>query len=277
MQNKYKPDELLFDVGDSEASDVEIIRKLRNAQQTGEILSGYCTKAQADGTLVIKLTNNINGYIPREEVTYRVEDDGLVHLGKCQSRVALVIQFKVKDIKEAEDGSLVPILSRKMAVEEIRDYYEKNLKPGVVVRGVVIGIQPFGAFIDIGGDVTGLIPVADVTRVYLEDVSEVLQVGQAVTVVVKEIEDENGRMRITFSRKELLPDWDKIDDLYRSGETVIGTVKKMIDTGMFVQLDESFEGLADFVPGRNYEYGEKVRVKIIEINKDKKRIRLRII
>lgn len=275
--NRYenqKPEEIILGCNDS-VTDNEILKELKDAMQTNKTLNGYCIQCEEDGSLEIQLGKKIKGIIAREDVSYKVQKDGLVHLGKCQSRVGLYVSFKVKDIK-IRDGAVTVKLSRREAVEEVKERYIKELKVGDIVEGVVTGIQGYAAWIDIGGDVSGILSIRDITRVPISHPSEVLEIGEAVTVVVTEITKSDG-LTVSFSRKELLPDFSEIDKYFKQGTTRVGKVKKVWDTGIFVELSEAFEGLADFVPGKTFKYGDKVRVKIELINKTRKKIKLRII
>jgi len=278
-ENQTMPDEVRFNlVNEDIKNDAEVLRKLAEAKAKNETLTGYCSSCEPNGDLIIDLSPNIKGVIPRNEVTYKVEKDGNVHKGKCESRVMMNVQFKVKEIKEEGEGIKV-ILSRKEAVEEVKRRYEKELEKGMIVKGVVTGIQSYGAYVDIGGDVEGIISVGNVSRVYLHDPSEILKVGQVVDVVIEDIIKENGEIKLVLNRKVLLPTFQDIDKYFKQGQTVPGRVKEIIDTGIFVEICKDgvrFEGLAEFVPGRTFKYGDPVRVKIHSFNKSKEKLRLRI-
>ena len=76
----------------------------------------------------------------------------------------------------------------------------------------------------------------------------------------------------------LLPGWESIDEKYKTGKIVPGIVKNRIATGIFIELDESFEGLADFPPNaEKYKYGDRVKVRINVIDKKREKIKLKII
>ena len=76
----------------------------------------------------------------------------------------------------------------------------------------------------------------------------------------------------------LLPGWDTIDEKFKAGKIVPGIVKNRIATGIFIELDESFEGLADFPPNaQKYQYGDRVKVRINVIDKKREKIKLKII
>lgn len=278
--NQPLPDEMLSinDDDNIAINEKEILSELKNVLHNGSVMSKYyCAKCLKDGTLIVNFSDNITGYMPREEVSYVVEKDGKVHLGKCSSRVGLPLQFKVKDIK-TENGKTEVSLTRKDVVVDQRDKFIQELKVGVVVKGVVTGFQQYGAFVDIGGDIKSVLSVQHIKRVFVKTPEEALNIGQVIDVVVTEINiDDNKNVELKLSRVELLPGWDEIDKMFATGETVLGKIKSALDTGVFIELNDSFEGVADFPVGRKFKYGEKVRVKILNINKKARRIRLKIV
>ncbi len=277
------PEQLNYAMG-QKYNDFEMIKKLKMAIQTGEIMSGECIKATENGDMVIELSPNIVGIIPRNEVTYIVEKDGNVHKGKAQKKVFLNVNFKVKEILDEKNelGQTVVLLSRKDVVEEIRDRYKAELKEGHLVQGVVVGIENYGAFIDIGGDVSGVLSKAEICKVWINHPSEKLSIGDPIDVVVKEplgVKKDN-EILISFTRKPLFKGWDQVDKLFKKGEVVKGRVKDTNGaggTGIFVEISDDFEGLADYKAGRRYSYGDYVRVRIDYIDAKKEKIKLTII
>jgi small subunit ribosomal protein S1 len=281
--NNALPEQLNY-LTNNKYSDVEMIKKLRMAIQTGEVMSGECVKTTENGDMIVELSRNVIGMIPRNEITYIVEKDGQVHKGKGQKKVFLNVNFKVKEIQEEknEAGQIVAILSRKDVVEEIRDRYKAELKVGHLVQGVVIGIENYGAFIDIGGDVSGILSLGEICKVFINHPSEKLSVGDAVDVIVKEeLKSKKGNeILISFTREPLFKDFSKIDKQFKSGEVVKGRVKDANGaggTGIFVEISEDFEGLADYKSGVRYNYGDKVRVRIDYIDHAKEKIKLTLI
>jgi small subunit ribosomal protein S1 len=261
-----------------------MIKKLKLAMQTGEIMSGECIKTTEDGDMVIDLSPNVVGIIPRNEVTYSVESDGNVHKGKAQKKVFLNVNFKVKEILDEKNelGQTVVLLSRKDVVEEIRDRYKAELKEGHLVQGVVVGIENYGAFIDIGGDVSGVLSKAEICKVWINHPSEKLSIGDPIDVVVKEPlgEKKGNEILISFTRKPLFKNWDVVNKLFKKGEVVKGRVKDTNGaggTGIFIEISDDFEGLADYKTGHRYNYGDFVRVRIDYIDAKKEKIKLTII
>lgn len=277
IYKNQRPEELILESQMEGESDLVVLRKLKNAKATGETILGFCNKCQEDGTLEIEFTKNIKGYIPREDVSYKKEKDGKVHLDKARSRVGLFIQCKVKAINE-EDGQYKVHLSREEAIRKTYERYTKELKVGMVVKGVVVRFEDYGAFVDIGGDVVGLLGIGKISRVFIDKPDDALQIGQVVDVIISRWEvHENGSYDIEFNRKDLLPTFEEIDEYFKEGETVIGKIKTSIDTGIFVELSDSYEGLAEFKRGRKFAKGENVRVKIVRIDKKREKVKLEIL
>lgn len=270
-------EDFVLPIDEDVKSDIEILRELEQAKQSKATLTGYCERSDSEGNLIIKFNTNIKGIIPPEEITWRKEKDGTLHKALPGSKVGLMLQFKVKEIKTFQDNIYV-VLSRKDAMIEIVNRYKKELKEGMVLNGIVQGIANFGAFVEIGGDQNGVLSLGDITRVVINSPDEILKVGMKIQVIVDTRKNNpDGSMTLFFTRKELLPDWQDIDKYYHEGDVVIGRTKRIITSGIFIELDESFEGLARFTNNKKYSYGERVRVRIDKIDKSKKTIRLRIL
>jgi small subunit ribosomal protein S1 len=254
----------------------DIIRRLEIAKKENQNIIGVCIKATADCSLVVDLGQGIQGIVPREEISYILEHDGLVHPKKAYNKVGKNVEAKVKDIK-VDDGKAVVILSRKDAMIEHRNRYVEELKEGLVVRGVVTGIQEYGAFVDIGADVTAIIPVSEVSKVYIYHPEEMLSIDDEVEGVITSVKVNDGIPYPYISRKELLPDWDTYFKDTMVGDVVQGRVKNIIPSGIFVELNEAYEGLAEHKEGRRYSYGDKVVVKIMSLDKERNKIKLKLV
>jgi small subunit ribosomal protein S1 len=271
-----QPEELILSSNIEDENDIEILRTLKSALRTNETILGYCHKCQDNGTLEISFSSRIKGFISRNDVSYKVENDGNVHLDRARSRVGLYVQCKVKEIKE-ENGTYKVTLSRKEVMQETFTKYSQELKVGMVVKGVVVKFESYGAFVDIGGDVVGLLGIGKIARVFINKAEECLAIGQIIDVIITKFNVKGeGSYDIEFNREELLPTFDEINEYYNEGDTTMGIVKTFNDTGIFIQLSDSYQGMADFIPGRKFKVGDKVRVRLININKAKNRIRLQI-
>lgn len=140
---------------------------------------------------------------------------------------------------------------------------------------MVKNIRRFGAFIDIGSGITGLLHIEDISVSRIKSPEERFFVGQKIKVMIKSIDKENNR--IVLSYKELLGNWeDNIQD-FQEKMIVVGTVKEadQYKNGLFIELKPNLVGLAEYKDG--FRYGQKVKVYIKKIIKDKKKIKLLIV
>lgn len=248
------------------------LEQLYTAMQEGEILQGFVDSCDENYNLQIFLNKDIIGIIPRNEMdAVNCDEFGMTKVSICKNKVNQFVQFKVKEILD-ENRIL---LSRKMAEKEILDWVKNDLECGSVVNGIVKNIRNFGAFIDIGGGVTGLLHIEDISISRIRTPEERFYVGQKIRVMVKSIDKEKNR--ILLSHKELLGNWeDNIQD-YQEKMVVEGTVKEadQYKNGLFIELKPNLVGLAEYKDG--FKYGQKVKVYIKKIIKDKKKIKLLIV
>ena len=150
-----------------------------------------------------------------------------------------------------------------------------NLKPGMIINGIVKNIKPYGAFIEIKNGVTGFLRIDDISISRMKSPTERFKIGQNVKIMVKSIEEEKNRINFTY--KELLGNWDENVQLYKEKSFVKGIVKgsDKFKNGLFIELTPNLVGMAEYQEG--YNYGQEVNVYIKKILKDKKKIKLEII
>ena len=148
-----------------------------------------------------------------------------------------------------------------------------HLKPGVKLKGIVVNLLDYGAFVDVGGGVTGLIKLSDVSDIPLKHPNEVLRIGQRINVIVKKYDRDTGKIELSY--KEQLGTFEQNVKKLKEGDIVEGIVKNRIKTGIFIELKPNLIGLAEHING--LEYGQKVLVSIKRINIEKKKIKLIVI
>jgi ribosomal protein S1 len=137
------------------------------------------------------------------------------------------------------------ILSQRKAIEDeksaIRAEVVGNLEEGAIIRGKVVRLVDFGAFIDVGG-IDGLLPISEIAWRRLSHPSELLTLGQEVEVKVYRIDREQNR--VSLSLKQLLTDpWEAIIHQYNEGQTITGRVTKLAPFGAFVEVADGVEAL----------------------------------
>ena len=266
-------DEIYIDPKGDPRENIELLYYANSSDAT---LLAYCHKCDKDRNLYVSLGDGLEGIINSDDITYNIMEDGKVHRSFAENKVGFNIRCLVRDIKQTDEGYKV-LLSRKNVVEKLRNRYFNDLKVGDIVEGVVVSLNPTEAIISIGGDVVGILGVGNISKVFIDEPSEVLSLNQKIKVVVEEVERKGNNVFYEFNREKLLPSFEKIHDRYNEGDIVIGTIKKNMGTGYFVKLDECFEGVAKYKSNANFNYGDNVKVRINKINVDRERINLKIV
>lgn len=151
----------------------------------------------------------------------------------------------------------------------------EDLQLGMIVEGKITNIRKYGVFVDIGNGVTGLLHIEDISISRIKTPKERFFVGEKIKVLIKNIDLEN--KRIILSHKELLGNWEENIQEFEEKMVVEGTIKDVdkFKNGLFIELKPNLVGLAEYKEG--FKYGQKVKVYIKKIIKDKKKIKLLIV
>ncbi len=161
-----------------------------------------------------------------------------------------------------------------------------ELQPGMELTGVVRNIQPFGAFVDIGAETDGLVHVSELSDDFVEKVEDVVKVGDVVTVRVKEVDAERGRISLTMrssraaeeSKRKRLP-LNAIEE----GQEYTGVVTSIVNFGAFVDIGAVTDGLVHISQLSEtrvnrvedvVEVGQEVKVRVLSVDRARKRISL---
>jgi len=136
-------------------------------------------------------------------------------------------------------------------------------------------MRKFGAFVEIGGGVVGLLHIEDMSISRIKSPEERFFIGQKINVMIKSIDRENNKFVLSY--KELLGDWDENIKEYSEKTIVEGIVKESdkFKNGIFIELKPNLVGLAEYKEG--VQYGQKVNVYIKKIIKERKKIKLLIV
>jgi 4-hydroxy-3-methylbut-2-enyl diphosphate reductase len=250
-------------------------RRLEQARDSGETISGTVTEA-VKGGLVVDI--GVRGFVPASQVGRRFVEDLSAYVGQT-------LRMKVKEVERAR-GNVV--LSHRAVLEEeerqARTLAFQTLSRGQVVDGTVTRLASFGAFVDIGQGVEGLLHISDIAWSRLKHPSEVLSEGQPIRVQILNVDVE--RERISLGYKQLQPDpWESIGQRFPVGSIVRGTVTKLVEFGAFVRLDCGIEGLVHISqlsdrrvakPDEVVSVGQEVAVKVIGLREQEHRISLSI-
>lgn len=248
------------------------MNKINNALKNGDIIEGKVEKCDSNYNLYLNLGKNITGIIPREEIeAINIDETGFPKPNICVSKVDKIVQFKVKDILKND----IVILSRKAVGREAITWMNTELKPGTVVFGIVKNIRPYGAFVEIGGGIVGLVHIEDISISRIKTPLERFQIGQKIKIMIKSIDTKTNRLILTY--KELLGTWEENIKELKEGMTISGVAKEKekANNGIFIELKPNLVGLAEYK--ENIDYGQKVDVYIKKIIPEKKKIKLLIV
>ncbi len=178
------------------------------------------------------------------------------------------------------------VVSRRAVLEETRAEQRSELidqlAEGQVTEGVVKNITDYGAFVDLGG-IDGLLHVTDMSYKRVNHPSEVIEIGQTVTVQIVRINEETQRISLGMKQLESDP-WDGVGAKYPIGAKLSGTVTNITEYGAFVELEAGIEGLVhvsemswtkkNVHPGKIVSTSQEVDVMVLEVDSDKRRISL---
>jgi small subunit ribosomal protein S1 len=219
-------------------------------------------------------------FCPFSQIDIARTADPAVHVGR-------VYAFRIVEYKD--DGRNL-VVSRRALLEEEQQSKEaevrRSLVPGAVVRGRVISVRGFGAFVDLGGGVQGLLHVSEMGWSRVTDASHIVTAGDEITVKVLRVDEETNR--IALSLKQLADDpWSMVPAAYEVGQVRTGRVTRVAEFGAFVELESGIEGLAHastFAPtgrpggwSRSVPVGMTARFEILSIEPDKRRIGLALV
>ena len=234
---------------------------------------GDIEKVKEKGGLILDI--GLRGFLPASLVEMRRVRDLAPYIGQ---------QLEAKIIELDKNRNNV-VLSRRAYLEEtqsaVRSSFLNELEKGQVREGVVSSIVNFGAFVDLGG-VDGLVHVSELSWKHIDHPSEVVEVGQPVTVEVLEVDLDRERVSLSLKATQEDP-WQAFARTHALGQIVPGKVTKLVPFGAFVRVEDGIEGLVHIselatrhvdLAEQVVSVGEEVFVKIIDIDMDRRRISL---
>ncbi len=237
------------------------------------IVEGEVTDVVKGGIVV---DVGLRGFIPASHASIRPIQD----LGQLRGET-----LRMKVLEADRDKKNVVLSARQVQEEELaeaRKHVLESLNEGIIVEGIVRRVVNFGAFVDIGDGVEGLLHVSDMAWTRTEDPRDVVSEGERIRVKVLAVDRE--RERISLGLKQTLPDpWDDVTTRYPVGSIVKGTVTKTVDFGAFVQLEPGIEGLVHISqladrrvekPDEVVSPGDDIAVKVISVRPRDHRIGL---
>ena len=273
---EVEPEFLLSQVLSRRHADISGIEQ---AREMGLPVKGT-VKGVNKGGLEVDL-GGVRAFCPLSQIDLQRVEQPEQYLGQSYD-------FKVMEVK---DGGRTVVVSRRALLEERRQVeaaeVRQKMQPGAAVDGVVISLQPYGAFIDLGGGIQGMVHVSEISRSRIEHPDDVLAVGQHVQAKILTVEADPKRptrLRIAMSIKALLGNaWDEAAASLQEGDVVEGKVVRLQPFGVFVELLPGVDGLVHISelsdrrighPSEVVSLGQMVEVTVLKLDPGAKRISL---
>lgn len=242
--------------------------------EAGKIIEAPVTNV-VKGGLVVDV--GVRGFVPAS----MVEDHFVADFSEYKGQT---MTFKIIEIEPSENRL---ILSHKAVVAAEKNSKKKDilatLHDGDIVEGKVARLTDFGAFIDLGG-IDGLVHVSEIAHQHVGKPSDVLTVGDDVTVKILSINPDEERVSLSI-KETLAGPWEDIENKAAVGSVLDGTVRRLTSFGAFVEVFPGVEGLVHIsqishkhiaTPHEVLQEGEAVQVKVLEVNPEEHRIALSI-
>jgi len=232
---------------------------------------------EVKGGFQVRIAGGARAFCPYSQMGLRRVEDPSAYVGKRMSFMIMEYGERGRNI----------VLSNRMILETEerarRETLKEQLQEGMRITGTVASIQNFGAFIDIGG-IQGMLPISEVGWGRVDDIHDVLSVGQQVEVIILNLDWEQDR--ISLSLKATLPDpWGRVEERYPAGSSHIGTVARLAKFGAFVTLEPGVDGLIHISklgggkrinhPGEVLEEGQRAEVTVESLEPEKRRLSLK--
>lgn len=273
MVQKVENDEGNVILSKRKADQERTWQRIESALATGEVIEGTVTEVVKGG---VSVDVGVRGFIPASHVALRPVRD-LTPLVGTQMRLKVL---------EADRSKRNVVLSARQVIEEdmarAKEEAFATLKEGDIVDGLVKRVVDFGAFVDIGNGVEGLLHVSDMSWGRGKNPRDIVSPGDKIKVKVLNVDKE--RERISLGLKQTLPDpWETVEQKYPVGAVVKGKVTKLADFGAFVELEDGVEGLVHISqladrhvakPSEVVEPGQEVEVKVVGLRPEERRISL---
>ncbi len=231
------------------------------------------------GGLLVQF-GQLEGFVPNSHVPdLRYSGAHAEMESRKAKRVGETLLVKVLEVDQQRRRL---IFSAKAAHKEQRRRRLQNLEVGSIISGRVANIVNYGAFVDIGGGVSGLLHVSEIAWHRVEHPSKILSVGEELDVEIQNVDVD--RERVSLSRKAVIPNpWDTIEQRHNIGDLIEGRVTNIEDFGAFVEVQKGVVGLVHvseidiYGPATIHDIiqpGDEVLVRIIDIDPYEERLSL---
>ena len=251
-------------------------RQLEDAFHAGLPVEGKVERAVKSG-YEIRIARQ-RAFCPASQIDIVRNTEPADHEGR-------VYKFRIIEYKE---GGRNIVVSRRVLLEEEQQAnaaeVRKSIVEGAVISGRVVSVRDFGAFIDLGGGVQGLLHVSEMAWERVPDATQFVRIGDEITVKVLRVDPD--RQKISLGLKQLAADpWSRVGETYHAGQLCRGHVTRVAEFGPFVELEPGIEGLIPLsesgVPReadvkKAFRVGDEIQVVVLDADPAARRIRLSV-
>lgn len=255
------------------AAEQEVWDRAEEQMDNGAIIETEVSGYNKGGIIVSY--DSIDGFVPNSHIPSL---QGVTYYDqRMEHKSDLVGSTLASKVIEVDRKNRRLILSAKDAQDEVRSERFDELNEGDIVQGRVINIVDYGAFIDVDG-IVGLLHISEMEWYRVNDPNQILSPGDEILVMVIDLDKE--KEHVSLSLKNLIPNpWQEISERYIVGDLVEGEITQVRDFGTFVRLPEGIDGLIhsseiDDGESTTYRPGDRILVRIIQIDPDRERIGL---
>jgi small subunit ribosomal protein S1 len=268
----------------STAGAIVLSRKgVRNASTQRELEDAFNAGLAVEGKVVQPVKGGYEVRVARERAFCPLSQIDVVRTDDPNAHVGKTYAFRIIEYK---NGGKDVVLSRRKVLEDEQranaDQVRKSIVPGAVITGRVVSVRDFGAFVELGGGIQGLLHISEMGWARVSNPNEIVAPGDQVTVKVLRVDEAT--QKISLGLKQLQDDpWSTVASKYQTGHVYKGRVARIADFGVFVELDPEFTGLiphAETGLDRNadlrkaFPVGTDVDVAVLEVDAANRRIRL---
>ena len=256
---------------------------VRNAATLRELEDAYQAGLAVEGKVIQEVKGGYEVRIARERAFCPISQIDIVRTTDATVHIGETYAFNIIEYKEG--GKNVVVSRRKQLEQEQRvnnAAVRKSIVPGAVMTGRVVSVPDFGAFVDLGGGIQGLLHVSEMSWTRVNNPNEVVAIGDQVTVRVLRVDEATEK--ISLGLKQLQDDpWTTAAVKFPVGQVRTGRITRLADFGAFVELEPGFTGLLPFAESgidrgmdmrKVFPIGSDVEVAILEVDAEARRIRL---
>jgi len=261
-----------------QASHFKVWQKLKKIKESKETVNVKVLNANKGGLLVSY--GKIQGFIPASQLSsenYPQVKDGDKEkiLGILKTLINKTLKVKIITVDEKE-GKII-FSEKEIELEKRKGLFEKY-SLGDTVEGKVVGISPFGVFVEFGESLKGLIHISELSWQRIENIENIIKIGEKVKVKIISFDDA----KISLSLKKLTADpWLNVEKKYKVGQKIKGKISKISPYGIFVELDKNIQGLAhisevpkSLLQKKELKEGDEKEFEIISLEPDDHRLGL---